>query len=350
LPISGTRNLKDNLSDLKAQVAANQKGITLVGELISHYGLNVVQAYMFHVQNNAEHAVRDMLRTISLEHKLKPIDTLTAEDYMDEGSKISLKLTIDRNEGTAVFDWTGTDYEILGNINAPKAVTMSAIIYCLRCLVKRDIPLNQGCLNPIKVIIPDGTILSPSDTAAVVGGNVLTSQRVTDVILTAFKASACSQGCMNNFTFGDETLGYYETIAGGAGAGPTWHGAHATQVHMTNTRITDAEILERRYPVLLREFSIRRGSGGRGKFNGGDGAIREVEVLKDNFTLGILSERRTYAPKGLNGGHPGEKGRNLLIKADGRIINLTGKNSIKVNKGDKIRIITPSGGGYGHIE
>jgi len=238
-----------------------------------------------------------------------------------------------------------TDFS--GNINAPRAVTTSAIIYCLRCLVQRDIPLNQGCLNPIEVRIPHGTFLSPSDTAAVVGGNVLTSQRVTDVILSAFQACANGQGCMNNFTFGDETMGYYETIAGGAGAGPTWNGAHATQIHMTNTRITDVEILERRYPVLLRQFSIRKGSGGRGKFNGGDGVIREVEFLKDDFTIGILSERRAFAPQGLQGGGNAMRGRNLLVKgADGRIINLGPKNSVRVDRGDRIQILTPGGGGF----
>jgi len=223
---------------------------------------------------------------------------------------------------------------------------MSAVIYCLRCLVKQDIPLNQGCLNPIEVYIPNGTFLSPSETAAVVGGNVLTSQRVTDVILYAFQACANGQGCMNNFTFGDETMGYYETIAGGAGAGPKFHGAHATQIHMTNTRITDAEILERRYPVLLREFSIRTNSGGKGKFNGGDGVIREVEFLRNDFSVGILSERRSFAPNGLKGGYAAERGKNLLFKKDGRIINLGPKNSVQVEIGDRIRILTPGGGGF----
>lgn len=213
--------------------------------------------------------------------------------------------------------------------------------------MKKPIPLNQGCMNPIQIILPEGTILSPSIHAAVVGGNVLTSQRVTDVILTAFKAVACSQGCMNNLTFGNHEMGYYETIAGGAGAGPKWNGAHAVQVHMTNTRITDVEILERRYPVMLNEFSIRRGSGGKGKFKGGDGVIREIEFLLDDFSVGILSERRAFAPKGLEKGGDGERGKNLLIRKDGRIINLGPKNEAKVNRGDKIRILTPSGGGYG---
>jgi 5-oxoprolinase (ATP-hydrolysing) len=349
-PCFGTRNLADNLSDLRAQVAANNKGIQLVTDLINKYSLEVVLAYMKHVQDNAEMAVREMLRDISLKHKLKPIDSLYHEDLMDDGAAIRLKLTINRNDGTAIFDFTGTDPEVYGNINAPRAVTTSAIIYCLRCLVKRVIPLNQGCLNPITIIIPDGTLLSPSENAAVVGGNVLTSQRVTDVILMAFQAVACSQGCMNNFTFGDETMGYYETIAGGSGAGPGFHGQDAVQTHMTNTRITDAEILERRYPVMLREFSVRQGSGGDGKWRGGNGVIREIEFLKDNMSAGILSERRSLAPPGLHGGKPGARGRNELIRSDGRVIFLGGKNVVRVNRGDRIRILTPGGGGYGMKE
>jgi len=295
--ISGTRNLRDNISDLKAQVAANQKGIGLVLELISECSLPVVQAYMIHVQRNAEEAVREMLVSISLQHQLAPIDSLFAEDFMDDGSRIALKITIDRTSATAVFDFTGTDYEICGNVNAPRAITSSAVIYCLRCLVKRPIPLNQGCLNPISINIPEGSILCPSEGAAVVGGNVLTSQRVTDVILSAFQACANSQGCMNNFTFGDQYGAYYETIAGGAGAGPDFPGAHAVQVHMTNTRITDTEVLERRFPVLVRQFSIRKGSGGLGKFCGGDGIVREIEFRRDHYSAAILSERRVFGKR-----------------------------------------------------
>eukprot|EP01098_Paradermamoeba_levis_P002844 TRINITY_DN1351_c0_g1_i1.p1 TRINITY_DN1351_c0_g1~~TRINITY_DN1351_c0_g1_i1.p1 ORF type:complete len:682 (+),score=195.46 TRINITY_DN1351_c0_g1_i1:1498-3543(+) len=233
---TGTRNLSDNLSDLKAQVAANQKGIKLVDELIDTYSLEVVQAYMRYVQGAAEQAVRAMLVDISLKYNLKPVDCLEAEDFMDDGSPIHLKLTIDREKRTAIFDFTGTGPEIYGNCNAPKSVTMSAIIYSLRCLVKEDIPLNQGCLAPITAIIPPSSILNPSEVAAVVGGNVLTSQRVTDVILQCFRACSCSQGCMNNFTFGDNTFGYYETIAGGGGAGPGWHGESGVHSHMTNTK------------------------------------------------------------------------------------------------------------------
>lgn len=190
-----------------------------------------------------------------------------------------LTVTIDRTEGSAVFDFSGSGWEIYGNLNAPPAVTCSAVIYCLRCLLPdSDIPLNQGCLTPIEIRIPKGSILNPSPRAAVVGGNVLTSQRVTDVILLAFQACAASQGCMNNLTFGsDKTGGYYETIAGGSGAGPTWQGCDGVHTHMTNTRITDAEILERRYAVILRRFGIRDGSGGRGRFRGGNGVVREIE-------------------------------------------------------------------------
>jgi 5-oxoprolinase (ATP-hydrolysing) len=252
-----------------------------------------------------------------------------------------------------VFDFTGTSEEIYGNVNAPRAVTISAVIYSLRAMVDRDTPLNQGCLIPVDVIVPQGCFLNPGPTAAVVGGNVLTSQRVTDVILEAFGAAANSQGCMGNLTFGDATVGYYETLAGGAGAGPTWDGVSATQVHMTNTRITDAEVIERRYPVLLREFSIRQGSGGFGRHPGGCGVVRELEFLADNFNVGILSERRALAPRGLAGGGPAQRGRNLLVRRpndpseEEQTVSIGGKNEVVVNRGDRIRILTPGGGGYG---
>lgn len=195
-----------------------------------------------------------MLRELSLSRGLKEVDTVQAVDRMDDGSVIKLALTIDRKDGSAIFDFTGTDPEMYGNCNAPRSIASSAIIYCLRCLVNSDIPLNQGCLAPIKTILPEGSFLNPGPTAAVVGGNVLTSQRVTDVVLLAFGAAAASQGCMNNLTFGNENFGYYETIAGGAGAGPYWHGKSGVHTHMTNTRITDPEVMELRYPVVVRKF------------------------------------------------------------------------------------------------
>ena len=279
--------------------------------------------------------------------------------------------------------------QISGNINAPEAVTYSAIIYCLRCLISEDIPLNQGCLKPIKVIIPKRSFLSPSDHAAVVGGNVLTSQRVTDVVLKAFNACAASQGDCNNLTFGfggtsfssgsperkiTKGFGYYETIAGGSGAGPTWNGTSGVHTHMTNTRITDSEIFERRYPVILREFSLRHGSGGKGMHSGGDGVVRDIE-FRIPVQVSILSERRVYRPYGLEGGEDAECGLNIWVRkvekreidpnsdavngeelkrqkegdeeAEYRYINLGAKNTASMKPGERIIIHTPGGGGWG---
>ena len=353
--ISGTRLLSDNISDLRAQVAANQRGIDLLLEMVEHFtietvqGLPVVQAYMHHIQINAEEAVRNMLKDLSEREGLSEVDSFEASDFLDDGSEIVLKITIDRREGSAIFDFSGTSTELWGNLNAPRAVTHSAILYSLRCLIDQEIPLNQGCLNPIQVIIEEGSLLAPSENAAVVGGNVLTSQRVTDVILKAFRVCAASQGCMNNFTFGNEKFGYYETIGGGAGAGPNWHGQSGVHTHMTNTRITDPEILERRYPVLLREFSIRKESGGLGKFRGGNGLIREVEFLEE-LNAAILSERRVHRPYGLNGGESGESGLNIFFRKDGTKLFLGGKNEICAEPGDRIRIETPGGGGFGRLD
>ncbi|XP_034950692.1 5-oxoprolinase [Chelonus insularis] len=344
---SGTRNLADNLSDLKAQIAANHKGTQLVNELIDIYSLDVVQAYMAHIQQNAELAVREMLTSVGrkLLHKTAST-TVRAVDYLDDGSVIQLRLEFDVEKGQAICDFTGTSYEVWGNCNAPRAVTLSAIIYCLRCIVGRDIPLNQGCLKPVQIIIPKGSLLDPSEDAAVVGGNVLTSQRVVDVVFTAFGACAASQGCMNNITLGTDTWGYYETVAGGSGAGPTWDGRGGIHTHMTNTRITDPEILELRYPVILEQFSLRPGSGGNGAHRGGDGVIRKMK-FRSSMTLSVLTERRSHSPPGLEGGLPGARGRNTLIRADGRKINLGPKTAVPVLPGDTFLLETPGGGGYG---
>lgn len=339
---AGTRALADNLSDLKAQIAANHKGLVLLNELVQTHTLEVVQAYMKHLCDNAGQSVRDLLKKFSGEQSV----SLQAEDFMDEGSCIALSIDIDNMTGSAKFDFTGTSAELPNNLNTPRAVTISAILYCLRCLIDSDIPLNQGCLEPIEIVIPQDSLLAPSDKAAVAAGNVLTSQRITDVIFKAFNVCAASQGCMNNLTFGNEQFAYYETIAGGAGAGPDWHGQSAVHTHMTNTRITDPEILEQRAPILLREFSIRKNSGGKGKFNGGNGVVRELEFLVP-LKAAILSERRVYAPYGLNGGAPGEKGQNLHIKKDGSIHDVGGKCQLDVQPGDRIRILTPGGGGAG---
>ncbi|XP_072855570.2 5-oxoprolinase [Pogona vitticeps] len=344
---SGTRNLQDNLSDLRAQVAANQKGIQLVNELIAQYGLEVVQAYMAHIQANAEIAVQEMLKEFAGRHgELGRPLVVEAEDFMDEGSPIRLKVMVDPQKGNAVFDFTGSGHEVYGNCNAPRAITLSALIYCLRCMVGQDIPLNQGCLAPVRVVIPKGSILDPSADAAVVGGNVLTSQRVVDVIFRAFEACAASQGCMNNITFGNQRVGYYETVAGGAGAGPHWHGRSGVHTHMTNTRITDPEILEKRYPVVLKSFQLAPGTGGAGQFRGGDGVRREL-LFREEMVLSVLSERRAFCPYGLRGGEPGARGLNLLIRRDGRTIHLGPKTSVPVYPGDTFRLQTPGGGGFG---
>ena len=346
LPIAGTRLLTDNLSDLKAQVAANQRGIDLLQEMVQNWSLEVVQGYMKHIQDNAEESVRMMLQELSAREELPQVGTIHAVDYLDDGSPIRLALTIDRRDGSACFDFAGTGTELWGNLNAPKAVTHSAVLYALRCLIRQEMPLNQGCLNSIEIHIPDGSLLSPSEEADVVGGNVLTSQRVIDVILKAFRVCAASQGCMNNLTFGNERFGYYETIGGGAGAGPSWHGQSGVHTHMTNTRITDPEIMERRYPVLLREFSIRKGSGGKGEFDGGDGLVRELEFL-EKLQVAILSERRSHAPYGMLGGEDGQCGRNLFLRRNGQVLNLGGKNEIQAHPHDRFRIETPGGGGWG---
>lgn len=344
---SGCRCLNDVISDIQAQIAANNRGINLVKQLVQQFTLPYVQAYMKFIQENAEVAVRQMLKTIAAN---AGSTKFSASDFMDDGTEIVLNIQINQENGSAVFDFTGTGIEVINNLNAPEAVTFSAIIYCLRCMIGYDVPLNQGCLFPIKVMIPKGSILSPSPDAAVVGGNVETSQRVVDVILKAFGACAASQGCMNNVTFGDETHGYYETIAGGAGAGPGWNGRHAIHSHMTNTRITDVEIMEKRYPVIVNKFHVNKGSGGKGKFSGGDGVIREL-LFRKNMIVSILTERRVFAPYGLNGGGEGAKGKNTLTIAEtGRVVYLGGKCSVPVSAGDLITIQTPGGGGYGIID
>eukprot|EP00934_Nitzschia_sp_Nitz4_P003250 Nitzschia sp. Nitz4//scaffold289_size23394//17923//21827//NITZ4_008481-RA/size23394-augustus-gene-0.2-mRNA-1//1//CDS//3329545834//3240//frame0 len=341
----GTRNLRDNLSDLRAQVAANNAGIRLLTDLVQEHSLRVVEAYMNYIQKNAELSVRNMLKAFAVKHGNK----VQSEDYMDDGSPIKLSVEIEPSTGDAVFDFTGTGPQVFSNHNTPPSVTYSAVIYSLRSLVAETIPLNHGCLAPIKFIIPKNSLLNPSPDAGVVGGNVLTSQRLVDVVLRAFSACAASQGCMNNLTFGDKNFGYYETIAGGAGAGPTWDGRSGIHTHMTNTRITDPEILERRYPVLLREFSIRSGSGGKGKHPGGDGVVRELEPLRP-LVMSILSERRVLRPYGMAGGGPAETGRNLLVRKDGLVVNLGGRCSGSLNVGERLRIETPGGGGYGEAE
>lgn len=349
---SGSRSLSDSIADLKAQIAANNKGIGLIKALCEQYTLEVVQLYMRGIQDNAEQTVRELLKEVAEVHG----DHLSARDYLDDGTAINLTIDINKQTGAAVFNFEGTGPQSFGNLNAPRSITYSAILYCLRSMIRDDIPLNEGCLKPLEIKIPDDTLLSPRHDAATVGGNVETSQRITDVIFRAFNALAGSQGTCNNFTFGFggkkegqkeavKGFGYYETIAGGAGAGPGWDGQSGVQVHMTNTRSTDPEIFEKRYPVILHEFSLRKGSGGDGKHRGGEGVIRDIE-FRHPVQASILSERRSLAPYGLNGGQDGSRGENLWIH-EGKAASLGGKNTLQLEVGDRIVIKTPGGGGYG---
>ncbi|GAA5881826.1 hypothetical protein JCM16303_006469 [Sporobolomyces ruberrimus] len=355
---SGSRSFADVESDLRAQLAANVKGVSLIDALITEWGLETVQQYMKFITLNAELAVRNLLKkTVA---KIGS-STLHAVDYMDDGTAIELTITIDAETGDAVFDFEGTGYESWSSLNAPVAVCSSAVIYCLRALCQEAIPLNSGCLKPVTLKIPEGTIINPSETCAVVGGNVTTSQRVVDVVLRAFQACAASQGCCNNLSFGCADFGFYETIAGGSGAGPTWNGESGVHVAMTNTRITDPEIMERRYPVILHEFSLRAGSGGEGQYRGGDGVVRDLEFTIPDVQVSILSERRVMAPYGMAGGSEGGKGKNTWVKqrrtedgdlegkeqAGPRRINLGPRNSVKFGKGDRFVLHSPGGGGYG---
>ncbi|ETW75180.1 hypothetical protein HETIRDRAFT_56693 [Heterobasidion irregulare TC 32-1] len=367
---SGCRNIRDVESDLKAQIAANHKGIQLIHSIVDDYGLETVQEYMLHIRSNAEASVRNLLREVV---QKSGANVLSAVDYLDDGSPIHLKVEIDEKAGSAVLDFEGTGCEVRGNLNAPISVVHSAVIYCMRSMLDLDIPLNAGCLVPLDIRIPKGSLLSPSRTAAVCGGNVLTSQRIVDVVLKAFHACSASQGCTNNLTFGAggkdadgnniAGWGYYETIAGGSGAGPTWHGTSGVHTHITNTRIGDVEILERRYPLLLHQFGLREGSAGDGKYRGGEGVVREIEFTEP-LQVSILSERRTRQPYGLEGGGSGGLGRNTWVKqarrGDGdlldgeskkmqepRRVNIGGKATVWMGKGDRLLIETPGGGGWG---
>ncbi|KAF3057073.1 hypothetical protein GL218_05950 [Daldinia childiae] len=355
---SGSRRLPDNLSDLKAQVAANTKGSNLIKALMEEYGKHTVHFYMTKIQENAEVSVRNYLKSAYKRYGSKP---LKAKQFLDNGSMMKVSITIDES-GFGTFDFTGTSCEMLSNMNAPPAITYSALIYTLRLLIGSDIPLNQGCLAPTKVILPKNCFLNPSSGPAVCCGNTLTSQRLVDLLLNAFRAASGSQGCMNCFGFfgnchtdsGETQSGfgfsYGETICGGEGAGPTWHGASAVQIHMTNTRTTDVEIIEKRYPVLVREFSIRKGSGGRGKFNGGCGIVRDWEC-RHPLTFGLITERRVHRPYAMMGGEPGACGANYWVQRleDGseRWINIGSRGQVDMKGGDRCVIHTPGGGGWG---
>lgn len=331
------RNPDQNIADLRAQIAACEKGAQELRKMVAEFGLGVVEAYMVHVQDNAEENVRRVI------DRLKDAKF---EQRMDDGSKIRVAVSVDRKARTAKIDFTGTSPELTSNLNAPSAVTRAAVLYVFRCMVEDDIPLNEGCLKPIEIVIPESSMLAPRYPAAVVGGNVETSQAVTDALFGAFGAMASAQGTMNNLTFGNNTHQYYETIAGGAGAGPNFDGASAVQTHMTNSRLTDPEVLEWRFPVLLEEFSIRTGSGGTGVHSGGDGTIRAIR-FREPVSVSILSTHRIVAPFGLMDGGDGAKGVNELRRADGRFETLAGSAQAELGAGDTIIVKTPGGGGYG---
>jgi 5-oxoprolinase (ATP-hydrolysing) len=352
-----SRSVHENIADINAQVAANQAGVAQLREMVARYRLDVVQAYMDHIQRAAENKTRAALLKIAEgEHRF--------EDQLEDGSTIRVTIRVrhvERNGrlgGEATIDFTGTDPVVDGNLNANSAIVSSAVIYCFRCLIDEDIPLNAGVLVPLEIVLPPDCLLNPSPTAdpadlpAVVGGNVETSQRVVDVILGALGVVAASQGTMNNFIFGRSGtgdapgFGYYETICGGAGAGPTFDGADAVHTHMTNTRLTDPEVLEDRYPVRLRRFAIRRGSGGDGRHRGGDGIIREVEFLAP-LEVSLLTSRRNSRPYGLAGGGPARSGRNVLNPGAPSEQELPGAFLAEVDAGDVLRIETPGGGGMG---
>ncbi len=326
------RSPRDNLSDLEAQIAANRKGEALLGEMVERYGVGTVLAYMQHVQDNAAAKVADEIARL-------PDGEYAFEDAMDDGTPVCVRIGVSGSQ--MHVDFSGTGPESDGNLNAPRAVSMAAVLYVLRALVGEPIPLNSGCLRHVEVTIPEGSLLSPSPGRAVAGGNVETSQRVVDVLLGALGRLAACQGTMNNLTFGDAHFGYYETVGGGAGAGPGFDGASGVHTHMTNTRITDPEVLEARFPVRLVEFGLRPDSGGAGRQRGGDGIVREIEFLAP-MRVSLLSERRARAPFGLAGGAAGKPGCNLV---NGRDVG--GKGSFEVAAGDRVRVETPGGGGYG---
>jgi len=338
-----SRNPQDNLADVAAQVAANQQGARDLIRLIEQKGLALVLAYMGHIQDAAERKMR---------HALDKLTKIRREfrDHLDDGTPIAVSLTWEEDE--LRLDFSGSGPVSPHNLNANQAIVTSAVMYCLRLLIAEDIPLNQGVLSPIRLRIPPGLLnpsagATPETSPAVVGGNVETSQRVVDVLLGALELAAASQGTMNNLTFGDPTFGYYETICGGSGGSPAGEGADAVHTHMTNTRLTDPEVLELRYPVRVREFRIRLGSGGAGRFRGGDGVVRRLEFLRP-LAVSILAQRRgPYPPYGLQGGQPGALGRNALTKANGEVQELPGRVQFEVQPGDVLTIETPGGGGFG---
>ncbi|AJE98108.1 hydantoinase B/oxoprolinase family protein [Pandoraea apista] len=333
------RNIDQNMADLRAQVAANQKGVDELRRMVSEFGRDVVLAYMGHVQDNAEAAVRRVIGALADGHY---------RYALDNGAVIEVAIRVDHTTHTATIDFTGTSSQLPNNFNAPRAVCMAAVLYVFRTLVDDDIPLNAGCLKPLTVIVPQGSMLNPVYPAAVVSGNVETSSAITNALYGALGRVASSQGTMNNFTFGNETYQYYETIAGGSGAGDGFHGADAVQTHMTNSRLTDPEVLEWRYPVRLESHRIRVGSGGAGRWHGGNGAVRRIRFLTP-MTASILSNNRVHAPFGAQGGAVGALGANYVERVDGSREALAHIGRTQMQPGDIFVVETPGGGGFGAV-
>jgi 5-oxoprolinase (ATP-hydrolysing) len=330
------RNPTQNLADLQAQIAANERGVQELCRTVEHYGLAKVQTYMQHVRDNAAESVRRAIEVLQDSSFIYP---------MDDGTEIRVRVTIDRDLRSACIDFTGTSSQQPTNLNAPLAICKSVVLYVFRTLVDDDIPLNAGCLAPLEIIVPKGCLLNPRYPAAVVAGNVETSQAIANALYGALGVMAAAQGTMNNFTFGNDRYQYYETICGGSGAGHNFHGTDAVQTHMTNSRLTDPEVLEWRFPVLVEKFAIRHGSGGGGKYSGGNGVIRRIK-FREAMTAAILSGHRIVPPFGLHGGRSGAIGRNFVQRQDGNIEVLGGKAEVQMQPGDIFVIETPGGGGY----
>lgn len=331
------RNIRQNLADLQAQIAANQKGVEELLKMVEHFSIEVVQAYMKHVQDNAEEAVRRVITALKD----------SSYDYrLDNGAVIKVAIRVNHKARTADIDFTGTSPQLNNNFNAPSAICMAAVLYVFRTLIDDEIPLNAGCLKPLNVIIPEGSMLNPRYPAAVVSGNVETSSCITNALYGALGVLASAPGTMNNFTFGNDEHQYYETISGGSGAGQGFNGTDVVQTHMTNSRLTDPEILEWRYPVRLDSYEINPGSGGHGQWHGGNGGVRKIRFL-EKMTASILSNNRIVPPFGMAGGEPGRCGHNYVIRSDGRQEELSFVASTQVEPGDVFVIETPGGGGYG---
>jgi 5-oxoprolinase (ATP-hydrolysing) len=337
------RNPQQNIADLKAQIASNEKGVAELRKMVAHFGLSVVEAYMGHVQDNAAESVRRVIERLP--------DTAQYDYPTDTGQLIRVKITVDRQSREATVDFTGTSAVQANNFNAPEPVTRAAVLYAFRVMVEANIPMNAGCLRPINIIIPDGCMLRPAYPAAVVAGNVETSQHVTNALFGAMGAMANAQGTMNNLTFGNAKYQYYETICSGSPAGQMndgrgFAGTAGVHTHMTNSRLTDPEVLELRFPVLLEDFHVRPDSGGKGTWNSGDGTERTIRFL-ERMECAILSSHRNQPPRGINGGGDGRVGATRVMRLDGSVETLKASDQTVLEAGEVITVTTPTGGGFG---